>query len=66
MNVPSEKLLLRIPEAAAILGLGRSTVYALIGSGALPVVRVGRSVRIPMSGLQTWIETQTASLPVAG
>jgi excisionase family DNA binding protein len=52
------RLLLRIPEAAARLGLGRSTVYELIQAGELPVVRIGKSVRIPSSRLEAWVELQ--------
>ena len=51
------RLLLRIPEAAR-LGLGRSTVYELIQAGALPVVRIGKAVRIPASRLEAWVEQQ--------
>ena len=54
-----DRLLLRIPEAAARLGLGRSTVYELVQRGELPVVRVGRAVRVPLAALQHWVERQT-------
>ena len=40
-----ERLLLRPREAAALLGLGRSTVYELIASGAIPSLTIGRSRR---------------------
>ena len=52
------RLLLRITEAATLLGLGRSTVYELVRTGALPVVRVGKAVRIPQSRLEAWVEQQ--------
>jgi len=39
-----------------MLGLGRTTIYALIGSGDLPVIRVGKAVRIPMTALEKWVE----------
>jgi excisionase family DNA binding protein len=54
-----EQLLLRIPEAAARLGLGRSTVYELIQAGDLPVVRIGKAVRIPAARLMAFVERQT-------
>ncbi len=55
-QVPIEPLLLRTDEAARVLGIGRSTLYALIASGELPVVRIGRATRIPMAALVRWVE----------
>jgi excisionase family DNA binding protein len=54
------RLLLRIPEAAQRLALGRSTVYELIAKGELPVVRVGAAVRVPASALSDWVARQVA------
>lgn len=53
-----ERLLLRIPDAANRLSLGRSTIYELIRSGSLPVIRVGRAVRIPARALDEWVRDQ--------
>jgi len=50
-----ESLLLRIPEAADRLGVGRSTLYLLLNRRELPVVRIGRSVRIPREALDVWL-----------
>jgi excisionase family DNA binding protein len=60
MQNSDERLLLRIPEAAARLGLGRSTIYELIQAGDLPAVKIGRAVRVPASRLAAWVERQTA------
>jgi excisionase family DNA binding protein len=51
--------LLRVEEAARVLGIGRTKVYELIAREELPVVRLGRAVRIPRVGLSTWIEMHT-------
>lgn len=53
---PDRSLLLRIPEVALELRLARSSVYQLIQSDELPVVRFGRSVRVPRAALEAWIE----------
>lgn len=53
--VPELPLLLRAEEAARLLGLGRSTVFALLATGELPAVRVGRSVRVSRAALQHFI-----------
>jgi excisionase family DNA binding protein len=52
------KLLLRPAEVAAALGLGRSKVYELIGRGVLPSIRIGGSVRVPVTELRSWIAAQ--------
>lgn len=54
-------LLYRIPQVAQLLALGRSTVYELIQRGDLPVVRVGRAVRVRAADLNEWVRTQEAS-----
>jgi len=54
----TDKALLRVEEAAEILGIGRSKMYALVVSGSIPSVRFGRSVRIPRNRLETWIDEQ--------
>ena len=53
----SERLLVRPEEAAALLGVGRSTIYELMRSGELPVIHIGRAARIPLHDLQRWVET---------
>lgn len=49
-------MLLRPEEAAKMLGLGRSKVFQMLAGGELPVVRIGRSVRVPSDQLREWIQ----------
>jgi excisionase family DNA binding protein len=53
-----EKLLLRPVEVAECLGIGRSKTYELIGSGVIPSIRIGSSVRVTSDGLRAWIAAQ--------
>jgi excisionase family DNA binding protein len=53
-----DKLLVRPAEAAEILGVGRSTLYALVKAGVLPAVRLGRSTRLPVEQLRAWVAAQ--------
>jgi excisionase family DNA binding protein len=55
----TDRVLLRVDEAAQLLSLGRSTLYAMAASGTIPTVRVGRSLRIPREELNRWIEQRT-------
>jgi excisionase family DNA binding protein len=42
-----DKLLLRPEEVAELIGIGRTKVYELIGTGVLASVKIGNSRRIP-------------------
>ena len=55
-EAPTQRLLLRVPEVAKALGLGRTKVYELIAAGELPVIRLGRAVRVSVRTLQKWVE----------
>jgi excisionase family DNA binding protein len=51
-----DKLLLRASEVAELIGLGRSATYALIASGSIPSVRLGKgAVRVPADALRRWL-----------
>lgn len=51
--------LLRVEQVAAELGVHRSTVFEMLRRGELPVLRIGRLVRIPRKALDAWIEKRT-------
>ncbi len=59
----TEKLLLRVDEAATLASVGRGTAYELIASGQWPHVKVGRGLRVPRLGLQQWIERVQEQAP---
>jgi excisionase family DNA binding protein len=54
-----ERLAYRVPEAAAVLGISRTKAYALIAARQLPVIRMGKSMRVPAEGLRDWVRRQT-------
>ncbi len=47
MTTTSEPLVLTVEEAAKILRIGRTAAYEAARRGDLPVIRVGRSLRVP-------------------
>jgi excisionase family DNA binding protein len=51
--------LLRVTQVALVLGIGRTKVLALLAAGALAVVQLGRSVRIPRDALERWVRKRT-------
>ena len=42
-------------EAAALLGVHRATIYDLIGSGAIPSVKIGRRRMISVNSLEEFV-----------
>jgi excisionase family DNA binding protein len=52
-----ERLLLRVHEAAELLGVGRSTAYELIAAGRLETVRIGRCCRVPRDAVEEFVES---------
>jgi len=51
-----ESLLLRISDAANVLGIGRTTLYKLIDDGDINVVHIGRAVRVPVTELHAFVD----------
>jgi excisionase family DNA binding protein len=42
-------------QASAFCGLGRTTLTALVTSGAIPAAKVGKAVRISKAGLDEYM-----------
>jgi excisionase family DNA binding protein len=57
-----DRLLLRPSEAAEILGLSLSKVYALLAAGELPAIKIGDSTRVPVVELQEWLAARRRGL----
>ena len=49
-----EKLLLAIPEAAQVLGVGRSRLYELMADGDVESVHIGRRRLVPADALEAY------------
>ncbi len=58
-------MLLTVRDVEAELQLGRTRTYKLIRSGQIPVVRLGRSVRIPRDALRRWIDDHSVGVAPA-
>lgn len=52
----SGRLLLSVTEAAAVLGVGRTTAYELIAAGQLETVHIGRCARVPAAAVEELVE----------
>jgi excisionase family DNA binding protein len=49
-----ERVLLTVEEAAEQLGIGRTTMFALIRDGAVESVQIGRLRRVPAAAIQAY------------
>jgi excisionase family DNA binding protein len=56
--MPPPKLV-KVPEAAEMLALSQKTVWQWIGERRIGVIRLGRSVRVPLSEIERLIEEGT-------
>ncbi|QNE45863.1 helix-turn-helix domain-containing protein [Glaciihabitans sp. INWT7] len=56
-----EKMLLTPEEVAEVLGIGRSTVYNLIGEHLLRSFKIGRSRRVLVSDVQEYVDNLGSS-----
>ncbi len=59
----TQKLMLRVQEAAEALGVSRAKAYELIAAGQIPSVKLGGCIRVPVAALERWIGAQTGTLP---
>ena len=46
---------LTVDEARRVLRIGRRQLYQAIARHDVPALKVGRSIRIPRSGLEAWL-----------
>lgn len=47
MNLSDAPEVMTVPEVATVLRIARNNCYALVRSGRLRSVRIGRSIRVP-------------------
>ena len=45
-----------IPEAAKLLGIGRTSAYEAVRRGELPVIMIGRRILVPIVALERMLE----------
>ena len=58
--------LMKIPEVARVLDVPVDRCYALAREGVIPVVRIGRQVRVDQDQLDAWIAGGGRELGVQG
>lgn len=56
MTTPDNRVVLTIEQAAERLGIGRTTMYALIKTGQIRTVTIGRLRRVPTFCLDEYVQ----------
>jgi len=56
-----EPIAMRVPEACRYLGVGRSTLYVLIGEGEIEFIKLGSSTLILTQSLRDLVERRRNS-----
>ena len=58
---PAEEapLLMTVRDVEQQLQLGRTRTYELLRSGEIPIIRIGRVLRVPRDALLQWIDAHT-------
>lgn len=51
-----EPIALRVPEACRYLGIGRSTLYVLIGQGEIEIAKLGSATLVLTASLRSLVE----------
>lgn len=51
-----EPIAMRVPDACRYLGIGRSTLYLLIGKGEIEVVKMGSATLVLTASLRSLVE----------
>lgn len=55
MTIHPERIVLTVEEAAERLGVGRTLLYALVRSGDIESIAIGRLRRIPLDALDEFV-----------
>lgn len=54
--------IITIPEVAEYPKMSKSKIYLMVQRGEIPAVRIGRNVRVVLSDLEKWAESQKQSV----
>ena len=64
-NAVADRLAVSPAEAARLAGVGRTTIYKAIGSGALRSLKIGKRRLILTVSLSAWLENAQQALDTA-
>ena len=59
---PPDPICVRVNDAARMIGVGRTTLYALIAAGEIEAIKIGKATRITTASLNALVTRQGAGL----
>ena len=59
MTLATEPVLITVEEAGRLLRISRGKAYQMAATGELPIVRMGRSVRVRRDRLEAWLDERS-------
>ena len=65
-ETPHEPETLTVPEAAALLGIGRDLAYRAAARGDIPTLRIGRRLVVPRAQLERLLNGRPATQSTEG
>jgi excisionase family DNA binding protein len=61
MAVENKELTITVEEAGRRLGIARALAYRLAANGQIPVLRLGRKLRVPVPALMRLLEATSST-----
>lgn len=52
-----EKLVYSVKDVANLLNIGMNKAYDLINQKEIPVIKMGRTIRIPKKAFESWLNS---------
>ena len=59
-----ENELLNLSEVMKILSVSRQKIYMMANNNEIPIIRIGRNIKVPKRALEQWIENNTKKAAV--
>jgi excisionase family DNA binding protein len=62
-NTVAERLTISVEEAAAMLGVSRTSAYEYVRTGQLPAIRMGRRILVPVAAIERLLDPIRIVMP---
>ncbi|WP_182113850.1 MULTISPECIES: helix-turn-helix domain-containing protein [unclassified Actinotalea] len=56
-----ERRVFSIPEAAAVLGIGRSKLYEFVAAGEIRTIHIGRLCKVPVDAIDEFLASRPST-----